>query len=238
MKKPRLTPVKLFSLAITTGFLACTAIAAVGLNDGFESYPVGTWADGTTHGNWFARFNGYGYNKIIQTKTGRKTSNKLLEQAPQISTRADETHSSLVTSVQEMGDFKMSVSARTVKRLRLNTPPNNWEVDWVMWHITPNVPEAYYFLCKPQGWELGKGDPNYGGAIGQRFLATGSSPSCAVGTWHTYTVQQKGATMTVWLDGKLITTFTDQERPYLSGKFGLYNEDAQVQFDNFSATAL
>jgi hypothetical protein len=33
-----------------------------------------------------------------------------------------------------------------------------------------------------------------------------------------------------------ITTFTDYERPYSSGRVGLYSEDAEAYFDNVSIT--
>jgi hypothetical protein len=43
---------------------------------------------------------------------------------------------------------------------------------------------------------------------------------------------QRGATFTVRANGQLLTTFTDAERPYLSGSIGLYSEDAGAAFDD------
>ena len=116
---------------------------------------------------------------------------------------------------------------RTVRQLRTGTAPNPWEVGWTLWHQTDNT-HFYYFILKPNGWELGKADPAYAGA--QRFLATGGqvfSPSA----WHTVRVRQVGSAMTVWVDGSPVASFTDNERPYTNGAFGLYNEDAEVHFD-------
>ena len=43
---------------------------------------------------------------------------------------------------------------------------------------------------------------------------------------------QSGSTFTVWADGVALTTFSDAQRPYLSGVIGLYSEDAVVHFDD------
>ena len=72
----------------------------------------------------------------------------------------------------------------------------NWEVAWVFWnYLRPE--QSYYFVPKPAGWERGKSDdtkadpngpecdlPSYTNCLypgAQRYLATGSSPSFAVG---------------------------------------------------------
>ena len=38
------------------------------------------------------------------------------------------------------------------------------------------------------------------------------------------------------MNNLLITTFTDEEHPYTSGRVGLYSEDAEVYFDNVSVS--
>jgi hypothetical protein len=50
-------------------------------------------------------------------------------------------------------------------------------------------------------------------------------------------VRQVGAAVTVWVDGVQVVSLTDAERPYAGGAFGLYSEDAHVQFDNVRVTA-
>ena len=209
--------------------MSSTAGAAVTVQDGFEGFSVGeVWPDGSRHGNWRAVYNGYGTNGIATDGPN------VLTQRPMESTTASETHAGLVTSVASYGDLDFTVRGRTVQQLR-RPSPNPWEVAWVMWHYTDDQ-HFYYLNLKPNGWELGKGDPAYPGA--QRFLATGSSPTFAVGPWHTFRVRQVGNTITVWGDGVQLASVTDNERPYLSGAVGLYNEDAEDHFDDVSVSAL
>jgi len=47
-------------------------------------------------------------------------------------------------------------------------------------------------------------------------------------------VVQTGSTIQVYVNNLLITTFTDVESPYTSGRVGLYTEDAESYFDNVS----
>lgn len=135
------------------------------------------------------------------------------------------THGALVTTTQQFGDLDVSIRLRTIRQLRRK--PNAWEVGWLLWHYTDDK-HFYYLTLKPNGWELGKEDPSYRGA--QRFLRTGMGPSFPVGVGHTARVRQVGRVITVWGDGKLLTTVTDTARPYSSGRVGLYTEDAEVRF--------
>ena len=112
-----------------------------------------------------------------------------------------------------------------------STSPNTWETAWAMWHYTDNT-HFYYLILKPNGWELGKGDPKYAGA--QRFLATGSSPKFPIGSWNEIEVTQTGAAIDVSVDGEHLTHFVDEERPYLNGAIGMYCEDSRVYFDDLS----
>ena len=101
--------------------------------------------------------------------------------SPWPATSPAETHASLVTGPVAVGDMTLEVSSTTTRQLRTGSAPNPWEVAWVLWHYSDNV-HFYYFVAKPNGWELGKADPAYPGA--QRFLATGSSPSFPIGPWY------------------------------------------------------
>ena len=98
-----------------------------------------------------------------------------------------------------------------------------------MWHYTDDH-HVYSIVLKPNGWELGKEDPAYPGA--QRFLATGTVPSFPIGVQRVVRVRQIQSTISVWVDGRRLTTVTDRERPYTEGRVGLYTEDASVIFDN------
>jgi hypothetical protein len=148
------------------------------------------------------------------------------------STTASETHGTLVTTVGSWGDLDTTVKMSTVQQLRTGSAPNPWEVAWFVWHYTDND-HFYYFMLKPNGWELGKRDPAYPG--GQRFLATGSTPTLTMGTWTRVRVRQVGNAMGIYLNnGPQLAYFEDREAPYLYGKIGFYTEDAQARFDDLT----
>ena len=156
----------------------------------------------------------------------------MLTESPKVSTSPGETHATLVTSTKSFGDLDWTVRVRTVSQLRLPTP-NPWEVGWALWHYTDDT-HFYYVALKPNGWELGKEDPAYPGA--QRYLRTGSSPTYAVGSWHTVRMRQVGNVITAWADGVQIASFTDTERPYSTGSVGLYDEDSLTHFDDVTVS--
>jgi hypothetical protein len=195
--------------------------------DDFSTMVTGScYPDGSVIGVWQFVYNGYGCNAFVTSN-----SNTMLFQQPQASTRPDETHAALVVGPMITGDFTMEASTATTRQLRTNSGPNPWEVAWILWHYTDDL-HFYYFVAKPNGWELGKEDPAYSGA--QRFLATGSSPSFPIGPWYRIGVAQTGDTIKVFVNDLLIAIVTDRERPYSSGRVGLYSEDAEVFFDNVS----
>ncbi len=162
-----------------------------------------------------------------------KPGGKRLVLNPMASTKPDETHAALVVSQRDFSDVVFSADFETIEQLRQNTPPNAWESAWAVFHYANNT-QFYYVSFKPNGWELGKADAAYPGA--QRYLATGSDMPSPVGTVHRFEIRTNGPQITVSLDGKLLTTFTDSERPYLSGKIGFYSEDAKVGFDNVTGS--
>lgn len=190
--------------------------------DDFESYPLEPWEEGEFRGGWQVNFDGYGHVRVSDEDS------RLIELSPTSAQHAGATHAALVTTVDSFADIDVSLRMRSVEQLR-NDEPNPWEVAWVLWSYRSNQ-QFYYFILKPNGWELGKADPNYPGA--QRFLATGSNPEYELGVWNNLRVRQVGSTMEVWADGELLTRFTDHENAYTSGALGLYTEDATVQFDD------
>ena len=192
------------------------------LDDNFEAYPFEKWREGTTNGNWKNEFNGYGKVGIERDKTN------VLYEKPKAPITANETHASLVTTTRSFGNLDLSLRMKTVKQLRTPTP-NPWETAWVFWDYTDNT-HFYYLALKTNGWELGKEDPAYPGS--QRFLVTGSTPVFNVGTWYDIRITQQDNIIKVFVNGNTLTSFIDNERPYLTGKVGLYNEDAHVRFDN------
>ena len=179
------------------------------------------WRDGTMHGRWRAVFDGQGM-------TGTQNGSILLRpRGPQSQT---DTHASLVVSRSFYHDVNYRLQVRTTTRLRRPTP-NPWEVAWIVWSYTDQQ-HFYYLTLKPNGWELGKRDPAYPG--GQRFLSTGK-PVFPPGRWYKVNIAQRGATLTVHVNGRLLTVHTDGERPYAEGAVGLYTEDAEAEFRSFSA---
>ena len=151
--------------------------------------------------------------------------------APAAATALSQTHAALVTSNSVLtSDVNFRGTTRTVKQLRVNNPPNAWEVPWLIWNFTDNT-HFYYLVLKPGGWELGKADPAYPGA--QRFLATGTNMKFPVGDWSNFEIvhNQTTGTMTVKANGTQLASFTDTERPYTAGRIGFYAEDAEVELD-------
>lgn len=210
------------------------ARSSVLFNDDFSGYPLGLgWNDGSVHGSWTSTYNGFGLNGISSAAGSAGVASNVASESPKPSTSLGETHAGLLVSGATLGNMDLTVNMVTLQQLRTPTP-NNWETAWALWHFTAG-PHFYYFIPKAHGWELGKSDPAYPG--GQRFLATGVTPSFSLGRWHSVRVRQVGNTMSVWVDGAMVTTFTDNERPYFSGQLGLYSEDARVQFDNVRAVA-
>jgi hypothetical protein len=192
--------------------------------ENFESFRVGTgWTEGSVHGNWRDVSNGGGTTGIVLQQGSR-----VLHENTSVPYSVITSHSSLTVSTPSFNDLDLSLQLRTVAQLR-SSSPNPWEVAWVLWHYG-DANHYYYVILKPNGWEIGKRDPAYPGY--QRFLATGATPSFTVGNWYNVRIRQVGGAISVWANGALLTSFTDSERPYLSGSIGLSGQDAHVHFDN------
>jgi hypothetical protein len=174
------------------------------------------WQSRTGRAEWHISFDGYGEVRYEQDA---------VVLAPARPTSDRETHSALVVSAQSYGDFAATVRLRTERQLRRR--PNPWEVGWVLWHCTSQH-HFYAVVLKTTGWELSKQDPRYPG--GQRFLASGKTPTFAVGTWHTVGIVQIGNQIEVAVDGRPLARFVDSANPYLGGRLGLYAEDSQARF--------
>jgi hypothetical protein len=232
------------SASTTASAIATVTMDKIVLSEDFSSVaasdPATCVADGqNATPNWLSVFNGYGCNGIIKLWDGNAA---MVQPAPSLT--SNETHAALIAGpllaqpIDTKGNFTLETALKTKKQLRQGTAPNVWEVGWILWDYADNT-HFYYFIPKPNGWELGKGDPNYPGA--QRFLASGSSPQYPVGkrlvVRVTQSVSGAGATtMSVYVDGALLTTFTDTERPYSGGSIGFYTEDAQVFFNSLVVT--
>ena len=216
---------------LTAALLAVAAAPAYAgtIIEDFSAMPLGTCReDGTRIGAWTFVYDGYGCTAFVAP-----AGNTILLEQPAASAQMYETHASLALGPAATGDVTLQVDVATSRQLRTGSAPNPWEVGWVLWHYTDDV-HFYYFIPKPNGWELGKADPAYSGA--QRFLATGSSPQFPIGGWYRVRVAQSCRTIQVYVNDLPIATFTDSERPYSTGRIGLYTEDAESYFDNVSIT--
>jgi cellulose synthase/poly-beta-1,6-N-acetylglucosamine synthase-like glycosyltransferase len=181
---------------------------------------------------WLPVFNGYGSTSIAGSGPHLTVS---LNPAPAESRKV--THAALVVSAGSYDDFAATLNVRTRKQLRHGAAgtPNPREVGWVIWHYSSNQ-RFYALTLQPTGWVLSKQDPAYPGH--QRFLASGRTPLFRVGVPHSVGVVQAGNRITVSADGRLLRKFTDTQRPYLTGAFGMYCEDAHAQFDHIRLTQL
>jgi cellulose synthase/poly-beta-1,6-N-acetylglucosamine synthase-like glycosyltransferase len=173
---------------------------------------------------WLTAFNGYGTTAVSGSGTATTISlTPATTRTPQV------THAALVVSTDWYSDFAATVRLRTLRQLR-NGPaghPHQWEVAWLIWHYDSNQ-RFYALTLEANGWVLSKQDPAYPG--GERFLASGPTPRFRVGAWHRVGVVQVGDQITVTADGRPLSQFTDTQRPYLNGAFGVYSEDAAAQF--------
>ncbi len=199
------------------------------LEDDFTEYPRGQeWTEGKTYGPWKVAFDGYGSVSVA----GKRSRSLALR--PETSEEAAETHATLVQSTDTFNDLSLALSLKTTTQLRAGSP-HPAEVGWALWHYTDSE-HFYYVALKPNGWELGKEDPGYPGA--QRFLATAQSPKFPIGQSNRLQIRQKANMIRVTVNGRLLTTFRDQEEPYLNGAVALYSEDAEAYFNNISVNGL
>jgi 3-keto-disaccharide hydrolase len=188
--------------------------------------PAATLTDGDGTGNWSVVFAGFG--SVTATGSGSRLALRL---RPTAASQADETHAALVASNATYTTARLKTRVTLNGQLRTGSDPNPWETGWLVTRYTDDD-HFYYLALKTNGWELGKRDPAHPG--GQRFLMTGATPRAAVGDSQTAQLSAKGSTLTVRINGSTVATFTDGQRPYQSGRVGMYTEDADVTFDRIS----
>jgi cellulose synthase/poly-beta-1,6-N-acetylglucosamine synthase-like glycosyltransferase len=202
----------LVAAAALVACVICAAIVTNSLTGGNGARP------------WLSVFNGYGM--ISMAGSGPHV---VVGLQPATAESPKVTHSALVVSTSPYHDFVATLHVRTLRQLRHGAAgtPNPWEVAWVVWHYTSN--QRFYALAlEPAGWVLSKQDSAYRGS--ERFLASGRTPVFRLGVSHAVGIVQVGNEITVSADGRLLTHFTDTQRPYMTGALGFYCEDAQTSF--------
>jgi hypothetical protein len=229
-----------------------------------RNIPLGTFDEGENFGFWHVDYDGYGAVRGLKPADTRQ---RVVDLRPEIQPRQAGTTAALVSSrVRNRGDVVITLRMRSLAQNATSRQPaetpNPWEVGWIMWNATTRegpgdqgtgIPtdvteHCYYLVLKTNGWELGKLDQSLftdKDEGGQRYLATGTSPRYAVGkTWREVTITQIDATITVEVDGRVLTRFTDgpgsggygpwsdhpDQEVYTSGAVRLYTEDAHAQF--------
>ena len=229
-------------LGLIAAFVVVGAVVVVAshaatalFSDNFSSYGRAQhrcMSDGTAFRSWKVVFAGGGCTKVVADNSGKSW----LSQTPATATSPGVTHSALTVGPSFRAPYDYAVSLKTISQPRTGSAANPWEVGWAVWGYTDNT-HFYYFAPKANGWELGKEDPSYPG--NQRFLATGSTPTFAVGqTLNIDITQDATNAIVVKVNGTVITSFTDTERPYSTGKIGLYNEDSSAKFTNVVVSSL
>ncbi len=205
------------------------------LNDAINSVPTTPPPPPTTTGviplsadRWTTVYNGYG-SVSYDAQYGIVLS-------PKASTAPSETHAALTLANNlQLRNFRMSITATTERQLRLNSPPNPWEVFWIFFNYTPTSAgkNTNYFLLKPNGVELGKAFDG----VGQTFLHTGPASASAIGASNRYDIEKIGNRITVSINGVKVTDFTGALYD-VPGSIGLYSEDARVRITNVQVTPL
>ena len=193
-------------------------------------------ADGQTSPDavWFNHYNGHGSSGVKRENNG----NYVFFEYPIAATFPGVTHANLVTSVEKYTNFTLSVDVRTDKQLRQNSPPNTWESAWIFFRSSDDF-HHYYFTLKTNGYEFGKKD-NDRQAEEQFFLATGDTPKLQIGKWSHWEITVRGNHITIFVDGIKVVDYVDVNMSTMlgvPGSIGLYNEDAEVSFDNVSITS-
>jgi len=179
--------------------------------------------------NWFSLWDGDGSMGVKQMHDG----NNVLFLEPKPSTESTETRSALVLSALEYKDFVLSLDVMTERQLRQNTPPNPWEVAWIIWRWQDNT-HFYYFNVAFDASEVGKYDGGQN-PQNQKFLVSTETLTAVVGQWMHWDITVRGDHITVEVDGTRIFDFEDSSS-FDTGKLGLYTEDAAVVFDNIRIT--
>lgn len=143
-----------------------------------------------------------------------------------------ETHSALLTSPALSGDLAFAYTATTLRQLRTGSAPNPWEVAWSMFRFR-DLESYYWFILKPNGWELGKKQ----GSDRQIFLVTGSAPTLSVGQPNRIRIATSGARIRVSVDGAPVVDYLDPSPLPAGGSIGLYEEDSSVRFQDLTLTS-
>jgi hypothetical protein len=176
--------------------------------------------------DWTVKYDGYGEVSVENDSASLR---------PRPAQEPSETSAALALAGDpDWRDYSFAVRMNLQQQLRRNSPPNPWEAGWLFFRYQSDY-RSYYLVHKPNGLELGKlvQPTSQGQSPGknQVFLATTSGPPAEPGRWYDHRIDVRGPTIRVYVDGEPQITYTDPD-PILSGRVGLYTEDAHVLFQD------
>lgn len=181
------------------------------------------------------------------TRFASSVNSNVMYQIPSVATSAGQTFATLNETVSSWENFELTVRIKTVQQLRQTDPPNNWERAWILFRIVDPT-HAYYFVMKNSGCELGRSDLG----INQIFLSTPGN-TFGVGNWNTVRIRcfsdkaNEAIKITVWVDGTQVLSISDDAAltatppsatMFNPGFIGLYNEDAEAEFDDLQVLSI
>jgi len=184
--------------------------------------PEGTLVDG-----WRFAFAGYGCNAISTFEDRR-----WLHVVPKAATKPGESHSALMVGPVHGASLTLTCDVVTLRQLRSGDKAKPWETGWLLWGFH-DLKHFYYLALKTNGWEMGKMDPD--SPTRQRYLATGAEVKTGMQEAHQIRIVQEGPTITLAIDGRVLTKVTDTERPYMQGRIAVYAQDADALFGGITA---
>ncbi len=207
---------------VTATYSSCSNSVTVNFTDAGGSTTLFSDDFSGNMSKWEEVYDGYGTVRI---------TNGLLEMTPKVATSAGTTHAPLVAAGNtSWDDYTLNLKMKTVDQLRTGSTPNPWEVGWVLFRYQ-DAKHFYYLIYKPNGVELGKFVNDK-----QTFLATTSDPRMNIGSWDDYKIVVSGNNIKVYINDSKVIEATDGDSPLMTGKIGLYNEDAKVYYDDVVVT--
>lgn len=221
---------------------------------GQDNFDAGTYSftEGglSPNSKWDNQYLG-GTGSSSGVRASASAGNNVMWLVPQASVGEFETHATFNLFIEnQFADFDITVDLKTVQQLRTGFTPYAWETAWILFRYTDNW-HHYYLVLKTSGIELGRKD--YATEIEQQiFLVTNGTPTVSLGNWQNLRIRAVKNKFTVWVNGVFAFDFVDDgsvgydtntgglpappSAAMYNGYIGLYTEDAEVEFNNFTVS--
>ena len=236
------------------GAVSTKATVSIMINDNSVNYDdfeggAYTLTDGQTSPNqkWVCQYAGFGTVGIQKDST---TGSNFMSLSPKAATSPSETHAAAVATMNSYKNFDLTLDVKTIKQLRQNSMPNNWETAWLLWNAIDQF-HLYGFVLKVQGFQMEKKDNDQQNDAAEIYLVTQNSPSVKLNVWQKWHIKVTGTEtgtphIEIWIDGIKIVDYIDNQpgiprnsmTMLRGGHIVLYTEDAQVGFDNVNIQPL